>query len=67
MMCAQRMQRVFLAIILGINMGLAVEEPKLAFLIQLALIIMLLIGGFSRFCISLEILRQFLPDCEKGK
>ncbi len=66
-MCAQRMQRVFLAIVLGINMGLAVEEPQIAFLIQLAVIILLLIGGFSRFCLSLEILKQFLPDCEEGK
>ena len=66
-MCAERMQRVFLAIILGMNMGLAVTQPKIAFLIQLAIIILLLIGGFSRWCISLEILRQFLPSCDENR
>jgi len=62
-MCAERMQRIFLAIILGINMGLAVTHPSIAFLIQLGLMIMLLIGGFTKMCFSLEILRQFMPSC----
>jgi len=64
-MCAERMQRIFLAIVLGINMGLAVTQPQIAFLIQLALIVLLLIGGFSGRCFSLEILRGFLPPCEE--
>jgi len=64
-MCAERMQRIFLAIILGMNMGLAVTQPRIAFLIQLALMIMLLIGGFTRFCFSLEILKQFIPSCDE--
>jgi len=64
MICAERMQRIFLAIILGVNMGLAVTQPQIAFLIQLAIIILLLIGGFSGKCLSLEILRQFLPSCD---
>jgi hypothetical protein len=52
------------------NMGLAVEEPKIAFLLQLFVMIALLIGGFTRFCLMREILKQFLPSCEqieKGK
>ena len=66
-MCAERMQRIFLAIILGMNMGLAVSQPKIAFLVQLGVIVLLLIGGFSRWCFSLEILRQFLPPCETDR
>jgi Na+/phosphate symporter len=61
------MQRIFLAIILGMNMGLAVSQPKIAFLVQLGVIVLLLIGGFSRWCLSLEILRQFLPPCEEKR
>jgi Na+/phosphate symporter len=61
------MQRVFLAIILGINMGLAATQPRIAFLVQLGLMIMLLIGGLTRWCFSLEILRQFLPSCDETK
>jgi len=63
--CAERMHRIFLAIILGMNMGLAVSQPKIAFLIQLAIIILLLVGGFTRWCVGLEILKQFLPSCEE--
>ena len=69
-MCVERMQRIFLAIFLGMNMGLAVEEPKIAFLLQLFVMIALLIGGFTKFCLMREILKQFLPSCEqieKGK
>jgi Na+/phosphate symporter len=64
MMCAERMQRIFLAIILGINMGLAVTQPQIAFLVQLAVIVLLLVGGFTGKCLSLEILRQFIPPCD---
>jgi len=64
MMCAERMQRIFLAIILGVNMGLAVSQPQIAFLVQLAVIVLLLIGGFTGKCLSLEILRQFIPPCD---
>ena len=64
MMCAERMQRIFLAIILGMNMGLAVTQPKIAFLVQLGVMILLLIGGFTGKCFSLEILRQFIPPCD---
>ncbi|WP_456430273.1 hypothetical protein [Nitratifractor sp.] len=68
MMCAERMQRIFLAIILGVNMGLAVSQPKIAFLVQLAVIVLLLIGGFTGKCLSIEILKQFIPPCDaEGK
>ncbi len=63
-MCAERMQRIVLAIILGVNMGLAVSNVQLAFLIQLAVIVLLLIGGFTGKCLSVEILKQFLPSCD---
>ena len=66
-MCAERMQRIFLAIILGMNMGLAVTQPRIAFLVQLAVIVLLLVGGFTGKCLSLEILRQFLPSCDAEK
>jgi len=62
--CAERMQRIVLAIILGVNMGLAVSNVQLAFLIQLAVIVLLLIGGFTGKCLSVEILKQFLPSCD---
>ena len=67
MMCAERLQRIFLAIILGINMGLVVSQPQIAFFVQLVLIILLLIGGFSGKCISLKILSKFIPSCDPDR
>ena len=72
-MCAERMQRIIIAIILGLSMGAAAtgigeagsEGLQIAFLIQLVLIIALLIGGFTGFCPSLTLLKQFLPSCEE--
>ena len=72
MMCAQRMQRIILAIILGLTMGAAAMGMgeagsmglQIAFLMQLVLIIALLIGGFTGFCPSLILLRTFLPSCD---
>jgi Na+/phosphate symporter len=61
------MQRIFLAIILGMNMGLAVTQPQIAFLIQLAVIVLLLVGGFTGKCLSLQILRQVLPPCDAAE
>ncbi len=61
------MQRIFLAIILGMNMGLAVSQPQIAFLVQLAVIVLLLIGGFTGKCIGVEILKQFIPPCDAAK
>ena len=74
-MCAERIQRIILAIILGLTMGIAatgISEAgssglQIAFLIQLILIIALLIGGFTGFCPSLVLLKQFLPSCDDNE
>ena len=65
-MCAERLQRIILAIVLGMNMGLAVSSVQIAFLVQLSIIVLLLIGGFSGKCLTLEILKQFLPPCNEN-
>ena len=74
-MCAERLQRIIIAILLGFAMGSAamgMGEPgsgalQIAFLIQFILIVALLIGGFTGFCPSLILLKQFLPSCDKDK
>jgi hypothetical protein len=74
-MCAERMQRIIIAIILGFVMGTAATGMgeagssglQIAFLTQLILIIMLLVGGLTGFCPSLAILRQILPPCDRGE
>ncbi len=65
-MCAERMQRIIQAIILGIIMGLAGSGMiQVAFLLMLAMMVLLLIGGFTGFCPGLMILKTILPSCDE--
>ena len=72
MLCAERMQRIVQAIILGVTMGLAAvgmggNTPilQLAFLIQFSMMIMLVIAGMTGWCPGLIILKKIFPGCEK--
>jgi len=65
MMCAERMQRIVQAIILGFIMGLAGAQMfKVAFLVMLAMMIMLLVAGFTGFCPGLTLLKNIFPPCK---
>jgi hypothetical protein len=64
-MCAEKIQRIIQAIILGFVMGLAgMGMLKAAFLLQLAMMLMLLIAGITGFCPGLIILKKIFPSCE---
>jgi len=66
MMCAERMQRIIQAIILGLIMGLAGSDMiQIAFLLMLAMMVLLLIGGLTGFCPGLMILKVILPSCNE--
>ncbi len=68
-MCADRLHRIVIAIILGVIMGMAgagmagAGMAQLAFISQLFVMIMLFIWAFTNFCPSLYILRKVLPPC----
>ena len=65
MLCAERMQRIVQAILLGLIMGLAGAQMfKVAFLITLAMMIMLFVAGLTGFCPGLMILKKIFPPCE---
>ncbi len=73
-MCAEKIQRIFQAILLGLIMGFAANGIagehsmlQIAFLLQLVMIILLLIGGFSGICPGLIILKGILPSCDDNK
>jgi polyferredoxin len=67
MMCAERLWFVWIAIILGLIMGLAGSEMfAAAFIAQLALIVVFLVRGFTGKCPSLMLLSQIVPPCRKG-
>lgn len=64
-MCAERMQRIVMAIMLGFIMGIAGAGMfKLAFLLQLFMMVMLIIWALTDFCPSVYILRKVLPPCD---
>ncbi len=66
MMCAERMQRIIQAIILGFIMGLVGAQMfKVAFLVMLAMMISLLVAGVTGFCPGLIILKKIFPPCEE--
>jgi hypothetical protein len=65
MLCAERMQRIIQAIILGLIMGLAGSKMfAAAFIITVAMMIVLFIAGLTGFCPGLIILKKFFPSCE---
>jgi hypothetical protein len=74
MLCAERMQRIVQAIILGVTMGLAAagiggdtKMLQLAFLIQFAMMVMLIIAGVTGWCPGLIVLKKIFPSCEEAK
>jgi hypothetical protein len=65
MMCAERMQRIVQAILLGLIMGLAGSKMfAAAFVVIFAMMMMLFIAGITGFCPGLIILKKIFPPCE---
>ena len=66
MLCAERMQRIVQAIILGFIMGLAGAQMfKVAFIVMFAMMISLLVAGVTGFCPGLIMLKKIFPPCEE--
>ena len=67
-MCAEKIQRLIQASILGIVLGLAGSEMiQLAFLLQFGMMMMLLIAGLTGWCPGIIILKKIFPSCEEMK
>ena len=65
-MCAEKIQRLIQASILGIVMGLAGSGMyAAAFILQFGLMIMLVIAGLTGWCLSLIIVKKIFPSCEE--
>ena len=72
-MCAQNIQRLIQAIILGFTMGLAglgiagdTLMLQIAFAIQFSMMVMLFIAGLTGFCPGLIVLKKVFPSCEEN-
>ncbi len=64
-MCAEKIQRLIQASILGFVMAMAGSGMiQIAFLVQFAMMVMLLIAGATGFCPGLIILKKIFPSCK---
>ncbi len=67
-MCAEKIQRLIQASILGMVMGLAGSGMyAAAFILQFGMMIMLFIAGTTGWCPGLIILKKVFPPCEEMK
>lgn len=67
-MCLETAQRLLIAIMLGfVMMAAGLGMLKIAFLLQLFIMIMLMIWAFTNFCPSVYILSKILPPCNFDK
>jgi len=71
-MCAEKIQRLIQASILGFVMGLAglgmsgeAGMLQLAFLLQFGMMVMLVIAGLTGWCPGILILKKVFPSCEE--
>jgi hypothetical protein len=65
MLCAERLQRIVQAIILGLILGLAgMQMFKAAFIVTVTMMIALLVAGVTGFCPGLIILKKAFPSCD---
>ena len=71
-MCAEKIQRLIQASILGFVLGLTAmgisgEAGMLqfAFLLQFGMMVMLLIAGLTGWCPGIIVLKKIFPSCEE--
>ena len=71
-MCAEKIQRLIQASILGIVMGFAASGMsgeagmlQLAFLLQFGMMVMLVIAGITGWCPGIIILKKIFPSCHE--
>ena len=71
-MCAEKIQRLIQASILGIILGLAgmgmagdTMMLQVAFLLQFGMMVMLAIAGLTGWCPGIMVLKKVFPSCEE--
>jgi hypothetical protein len=67
-MCVERLQKILLAMVMGIAMMLtATGSFKAGFLLQFGTMIILIISGLTGFCYITKVLSSAFPSCNKDK
>jgi general stress protein CsbA len=67
-MCVEKLQKILLAMALGIVMMLiATGSIKAAFLLQFSIMIILIVSGLTGFCYITQVLKTAFPLCNEEK
>ena len=67
-MCVEKLQKILLALTLGIAMMLAASGSiKAAFLLQLGIMVILILSGLTGFCYITKVLHTAFPSCNEEK
>lgn len=67
-MCVEKLQKILLALTLGIAMMLAAAGSlKAAFLLQVGIIVILIVSGLTGFCYITKVLGTAFPSCNEEK
>jgi len=67
-MCVERLQKILLAMALGIAMMLAATGSiKSAFLLQFGIMVILIVSGLTGFCYITQVLKTAFPSCNEEK
>ena len=66
--CVEKLQKILLAMALGIVMMLiGMQSFKLAVMLQFIIMIMLLVSGLTGFCFITKVLSSAFPSCNEDK
>ena len=67
-MCVEKLQKILLAMTMGMVMMLAaMGSIKAAFVLQLSLMIILIVSGLTGFCFITNLLHTAFPSCNEEK
>ena len=65
-MCVEKVQKILLALALGIVMMLTASgSVKAAFLLQFAIMVILIANAFTGFCSLTKVLNSAFPMCDE--
>ncbi len=67
-MCVEKLQKILLAMALGIVMMLAASGSlKAAFILHVGIMIILIVSGLTGFCYITQVLSTAFPSCNEDK
>ncbi len=65
-MCVERLEKLLLAIIMGMAMMLVVTGSiKAGFLLQFGAMVILIVSSLTGFCYITKVLKSAFPSCKK--